>query len=87
MTRLLTSHQREFLQFMQDYIKDKGWPPSVREIADHFGWNSTNAAADFLRRLSNKGYVTVAPKVARGIRLTEKALTELAPPTPPEVLP
>lgn len=75
--RPLTTLQRSILQFIQDHLKENGWPPSMREMSDHFRWNSTNAASDHLRRLSVKGYVVVAPRVSRGIRLTEKALEVL----------
>lgn len=80
MAHILTDPQRSLLQFIQGYIKDNGWPPTLREMAVHYGWTSTNAGADHLRRLSSKGYVTVATRVSRGVRLTEKALAELATP-------
>jgi len=76
----LTPRQTEVLQFIQRSLRESGYPPSQRDIAEHFGF-AQNAARDHLLALEKKGQIELAPNDARGIRL----LTELEP--APEGLP
>lgn len=55
--RALTSKQFRVLKFLADQIAERGFPPSYREIMDHFGWTSTTAIHDHLRWMSRKGVV------------------------------
>jgi repressor LexA len=50
----LTPRQREILDFIQDFTGKQGYPPTVREIAGHFGIDY-RAAIDHLRALEKKG--------------------------------
>lgn len=65
----LTERQSEVLEFIRRYLAERGFPPSVRNICDWFGWRSTNAAEDHLRALERKGAIRLSPGVARGIRI------------------
>ena len=47
--------------------------PSHRDIAEHFGWNSSKAAQDHLRVLRDKGYIRIYAGVPRGIKLLKGA--------------
>ena len=69
----LTDTQARVLFFIVDFMSLEGYPPTLREMQDCFGWSSTNAARDHLRALVRKGYVTVAPGLSRGIRVLSKA--------------
>ncbi|HEY1078088.1 MAG TPA: transcriptional repressor LexA [Fontimonas sp.] len=64
----LTARQREILEFIQQRIRDDGYPPSQRDIADRFGF-SQNAARDHLMALVKKQEIEIAPNGARTIRL------------------
>lgn len=64
----LTARQREILEFIQLRIRDDGYPPSQRDIADQFGF-SQNAARDHLMALVKKNEIEIAPNGARTIRL------------------
>ena len=46
-----TRRNLEVLGFIEGYIVDNGWPPSVREICANFGWSGTNAAIEHLLAL------------------------------------
>jgi repressor LexA len=54
---LLTSRQRRVLEYVRAQVREKGVPPSVREIADRFGFRSTRSAFDHLRALQRKGRI------------------------------
>ena len=64
----LTSQQERVLQCIEQSIAQKGYPPTLREIAAHFGWTSTNAVACHLRRIAGKGYLEMDRGRARGMR-------------------
>lgn len=64
----LTPRQAEILQFIQHAVRDDGYPPSQRDIADHFGF-AQNAARDHLLALEKKGHLEISPNGARAIRL------------------
>ena len=61
----LTERQRQVLDFIQRELNERGVAPSLREIARHFGFRSMTAAADHLRALRRKGFVTHQPRLAR----------------------
>ncbi len=50
-------------------IREHGWQPSMRELADHFGWASPSAAVSHLRALEKKGYIEMPSMAARAIRI------------------
>lgn len=53
----LTEKQRAVLAFIESEIRDKGYAPSVREIALHFKIKSTNGITDHLDALERKGAI------------------------------
>ncbi|MGI4935541.1 MAG: LexA family protein [Janthinobacterium lividum] len=63
-----TARQAEILAFISNYIVTKGYSPSVKDIADHFGFAS-NAAQEHLNALERKSLVRRSPGVARSIRI------------------
>lgn len=72
----LTLRQQEILGFLQVFSQDRGFWPSIREIRDHFGFNSTNAVVGHLRALENKGYITRIAGQARTYRITYETSEE-----------
>jgi repressor LexA len=63
----LTLRQREILDFIQSFTAEQGYPPTVREIAGHFGIDY-RAAIDHLRALEKKGSLARSSK-SRGIQV------------------
>jgi repressor LexA len=57
MTRGLTERQEQILQFISDYIDDRGYPPSIREIGAHFEITSLRGVTVHLDALERKGYI------------------------------
>ena len=54
----LTQRQTQLLQFISDHVKENGYPPSIREMAEHMNIRSTNGVNDHLKALEKKGYLT-----------------------------
>lgn len=62
-----TETQAAVLAFVREFAVRYGFPPTLHEICDEFGWAATQAATDKLRALSRKGLLAVAPGISRGI--------------------
>jgi repressor LexA len=66
----LTRRQRQVLDFVQSVQRAGDSPPTLREIAAHFGFKSSRAAADHLDALKRKGFLQSEPGKARALRVT-----------------
>ena len=69
----LTDRQQAILDFVRERIASDGLPPTWAEIARAFGFRQTRAAQKHLQALEAKGYLTLLPGKARGIRLASPA--------------
>lgn len=66
----LTKRQRQVLEFVQGVIRAAKPAPTLREIATHFGFKSSKAAADHLNALKRKGFLASERRAARSLRVT-----------------
>lgn len=57
MSKGLTTRQQEILEFIQFYIQNVGYPPSIREIGQKFGIGSLRGVTVHLDALQKKGYI------------------------------
>ena len=64
----LTQRQREILDFISTSIDRRGYPPTLREIGEHFGIRSTNGVSDHLKALEKKGFLTREDLKSRAMR-------------------
>src|SRR5450432_612139 len=64
----LTQRQQMVLDFIQQSIHDRGYPPTLREIGARLGIRSTNGVNDHLRALERKGYLTREDMKSRALR-------------------
>jgi repressor LexA len=64
----LTTRQREVFDFVRNFIKERGYPPSVREIGEHFSIYP-RAAFDHLKALEKKGYLKRQSSMSRGLEV------------------
>lgn len=67
----LTKRQEQILEFIRLYLGKYGYPPTRREIADGFGFNSANSAEQHLRLIAAKGFLRITNGVSRGIALAK----------------
>jgi len=74
----MTERRREILEFIQEFTRDRGYPPSLREIGKALGIGSTNGVRYHLTVLAKQGYLTRDRRIFRGMRvLTEQAMGRL----------
>ncbi len=70
----LTKRQEQTLDFIRKSIRDRGYPPTLREIGEHMGIRSTNGVNDHLRALERKGYLRREDMKSRALRVVETPL-------------
>jgi repressor LexA len=63
-----TPRQAELLTFLREFIAERGYPPTAREIGAAYGW-APQAVADYLGALRKRGLVTWEPGKARTLRV------------------
>jgi repressor LexA len=66
----LTRAQQRLLDFLEVEGQAGRVPPTLREIAERFGFRSHRAAACHLEALKRKGFVESEPGKARSLRIT-----------------
>lgn len=74
----LTARQQEIFDLLVAFQKERGYPPSQKEVADLMGAKSPNAATELLRSLQRKGVITLAPGVSRGITIISPGIEDEA---------
>jgi repressor LexA len=57
----------EILGFIQRFTREKGFPPTIREIGEAFSISSTNGVRYHLSLLEKSGHVKRRSKLSRGI--------------------
>ncbi len=67
----LTERQRDVFELIRGLITQRGYGPTVREIAEHFGIRSPNGVMCHLRALERKGLIRRSPNKSRAIELTQ----------------
>jgi len=70
----LTKKQAEILSFITSYVKENGYSPTYREIADELGTGSTATIHEHIKNLETKGYLTCRGDVARSIEVKTDVL-------------
>jgi len=68
----LTEKQRKILNYIESQLREKGYPPTIREIGRRFSISSTRGVRDHLKALANKKYIERIPWASRGIRLLKE---------------
>ncbi|WP_100010879.1 transcriptional repressor LexA [Lentibacillus sediminis] len=67
----LSKRQQMILDFIKDQVKKKGYPPSVREIAEAVGLASSSTVHGHLARLESKGHIRRDPTKPRAIEILD----------------
>ncbi len=74
----LTKKQKRVLLFLEEFIQQHGFPPTVREIAQQLGMAGPHSAKRFLDMLQEKGFIRRLPKSSRAIEIVHST-TALSP--------
>ncbi len=72
MSKPLTSRQRSVYEFIESYISQKGYGPTVREIAEAVNLSSPSTVHVHLKTLEEKGYIVRDAMKSRSISLPAK---------------
>ena len=65
----LTRRQREILDFLAEFIKHRGYAPSLEEIGRRFGLTSLATVHKHLTNLEEKGFIRRARNRSRSVEL------------------
>jgi repressor LexA len=76
MAKELPERQRKVLECIETYIRDNGFPPTVREIGEEIGVKSTSLVSYYLKRLEERGLITRERSMSRAIQLTNSTVYE-----------
>ncbi|EOR21565.1 transcriptional repressor LexA [Cytobacillus oceanisediminis] len=67
----LSKRQLDILEYIKEEVKLKGYPPSVREIAEAVGLASSSTVHGHLARLESKGLIRRDPTKPRAIEILD----------------
>ncbi|MFC5558760.1 transcriptional repressor LexA [Ureibacillus thermophilus] len=67
----LSKRQKDILEFIKKEVREKGYPPSVREIGEAVGLASSSTVHGHLTRLEQKGYIRRDPTKPRAIEILD----------------
>lgn len=67
----LSDRQKQIFQFIKRTVQDKGYPPSVREIGNAVGLQSSSTVHGHMAKLEDKGYIKRDPTKPRAIEIVQ----------------
>ncbi len=68
----LSERQQRILKFIHRFVREHGYPPTIREIGRAVDISSTSVVKYNLRKLESLGLLARDPTVSRGLRLTDE---------------
>ena len=77
MEQTLTAKQQQILDCIKKSLKDKGYPPSVRELCVAVGLSSTSTVHSHLNTLEKKGFIRRDPSKPRTIEVLDEEVNWL----------
>ena len=72
----LTAKQAEIYDYIYQYSRDQGYPPSVREIGAAVGLKSPSTVHFHLKKMEEMGYINKANGKTRAISLPHESVAE-----------
>ena len=64
----ITERQQQVLDYIADYTEENSYPPTVRDISEHFSI-SLRAVQDHIAALQKKGFLSQREKKARSLKV------------------
>lgn len=68
----ISPKQRRIITYIAEFMEERGYPPTVRDIMRGAGLSSTSVVDYNLNILTSRGYLRRDPDVSRGIELLER---------------
>lgn len=72
----LTDRQRQLLTFIESYMTEKGWPPTIQEIGDALGIASKSTVHAHVQALYRKGYIEIGPTQSQQMRVVKDEMRD-----------
>lgn len=76
----LSKRQQDILDFIKSEVRQKGYPPSVREIGEAVGLASSSTVHGHLARLESKGLIRRDPTKPRAIEILDNERSNIPQP-------
>ena len=73
----MTERQKMVLDFINLYIKMKGFPPSYMDIATGLNLRSKSNIHRLVHELKNKGLLQIKPHMVRSLKPIDKTVQEM----------
>ena len=73
----LSTRQQNILEFLQEFIVENGYPPTIREIGRAVSITSTSVVNYNLDVLQRLGYIYRDRTISRGIRLAQEGVESI----------
>lgn len=74
----MTERQRLVLEFIETYVKMKGFPPSMQDIATGLGMKSRSNIHRIIHELRRQGHLRLNPHKVRTIKVVDKSAKEIS---------
>ncbi len=68
----LTERQKDIFKFIESYLEENDYSPSLEDIGAHFGISSMNGVYKHLKILEERGYIRRLSNKARSIQLVHE---------------
>lgn len=65
----LNVQEKRVFDYLKDQIREKGYPPSIREICAALNFKSTSSVHQYIARLAEKGYIDKGDLKTRAIKI------------------
>jgi repressor LexA len=78
MAQALSGKRRQILEFIGDCLRERGYPPSVREIGEAVGLTSSATVHSHLAVLQREGYLQRDPTKPRAIQVRYEPTSQVA---------
>lgn len=72
--KALSDKQQHILEFIERFLADRGYPPTIRDIQSGCGISSTSVVDYNLNILEREGYIRRHAEVSRGLELLTRTL-------------
>jgi len=73
----MTERQKMVLDFIELYIKMKGFPPSYMDIATGLNLRSKSNIHRLVHDLKNKGLLQIKPHMVRSLKVIDKTVQDV----------
>ncbi|MDA8187600.1 MAG: hypothetical protein M0T85_05625, partial [Dehalococcoidales bacterium] len=68
----LSPRQQRILEFLRQFTRARGYPPTIREMCKACGISSTSVVDYNLNILEKRGYLRRDPEISRGLEMLDR---------------